>query len=274
MQGTITQIIALVLYGNRFLTTGEYDDFYPSNSVFNFCRAVTFVRQPSTEGESNELPYASSPQQWFERLCEDGIHGLRVHYTPLNDDKISDRMMVGFVGGGGRWLIEALRDSNSDYWEARWNTTGKKETDDRIWTVTYSQVGSHSRQAEPSCATLGLVTKELKRLLPRVQSFAELHRLDGFARCFLNARKALVASEPLSTVCHSDIAPSGTLRREAQALLAAAQAGWVFGGMGSWNDLGFDGEDQLTYNALSDQLYAALNRAVVEATNTSYSGTA
>lgn len=32
--------------------------------------------------------------------------------------------------------------------------------------------------------------------------------------------------------------------RSDSKLIAAAQASWVFGGMGSLNDLGFDGDDQ------------------------------
>ena len=35
----------------------------------------------------------------------------------------------------------------------------------------------------------------------------------------------------------------------------ACEAAWVFGGMGSWNDLGFQGEDQQTYERLSHRLF-------------------
>ena len=41
----------------------------------------------------------------------------------------------------------------------------------------------------------------------------------------------------------------------AAQLLGAAQSAWVFGGMGSWNDLGFEGEDQALYDRLSEELY-------------------
>lgn len=59
---------------------------------------------------------------------------------------------------------------------------------------------------------------------------------------------------------------------EAKQLLAAAQAAWVFGGMGSWNDLGFDGNDQQEYNELSDKLFSLLNQAVSNATNAASGG--
>jgi hypothetical protein len=55
---------------------------------------------------------------------------------------------------------------------------------------------------------------------------------------------------------------------EAKQLLASAQAAWVFGGMGSWNDLGFDGSDQQEYTALSDELFLLLNQALGVTVNT------
>jgi hypothetical protein len=55
---------------------------------------------------------------------------------------------------------------------------------------------------------------------------------------------------------------------EAKQLLASAQAAWVFGGMGSWNDLGFDGNDQQEYTALSDELFLLLNQAIGATVNT------
>jgi hypothetical protein len=52
-----------------------------------------------------------------------------------------------------------------------------------------------------------------------------------------------------------------------QQLLAACEAAWLFGGRGSWNDQGFEGTAQLRYEALSDELFALLNRAICVAVN-------
>ncbi len=44
MTGTLAQLIALTAYGNAYLTTGNLpDDFYPSNTTFQFCKTVDFV---------------------------------------------------------------------------------------------------------------------------------------------------------------------------------------------------------------------------------------
>lgn len=42
--------------------------------------------------------------------------------------------------------------------------------------------------------------------------------------------------------------------------LAAISAADIFGGMGSWNDQGFDGDDEAEFHAVSEQLFGAMNR--------------
>jgi len=70
-------------------------------------------------------------------------------------------------------------------------------------------------------------------------------------------------------VYHDDLAPDRALPLAATQILWAAQAAWVFGGMGSWNDLWFEGDDQSLYEQLSEDLYQLLNVAIVIAANTS-----
>jgi hypothetical protein len=272
VQGPIVQIVALVLYGNHFLRGDQLSGFYPDNSSFQFCRSVTFVRLKATGGKPLELAYASAPGDWFAKLRNDGVVGLRVVHLPANDPGISERMSVAFVGGGGRWLIEAVHGSRSDYWEGRWETTGKQEPDRRIWVVTYGQVTEGERPSSTASKGMRQITQELESLLPRMQTFAERHNLPAFTAFFGDARKLLAAPSPLGAVYHKDIAPQGTLSPEAQALLAAAQTAWVFGGMGSWNDISFEGADQTDYDSLSEQLYVLLKQATIEATNSSFTG--
>jgi predicted butyrate kinase (DUF1464 family) len=56
----------------------------------------------------------------------------------------------------------------------------------------------------------------------------------------------------------------------ARQLVFSAGSAWVFGGMGSWNDVVFDkDEDNETYERLSEQLYTRINEAIIAGT-TSY----
>jgi hypothetical protein len=63
-----------------------------------------------------------------------------------------------------------------------------------------------------------------------------------------------------------DWVPPGAISPEARALLEACRQGWVFGGMGSWNDTGDGGPD---YDLVSEQLYRALTEGVCAAANDS-----
>jgi hypothetical protein len=57
-------------------------------------------------------------------------------------------------------------------------------------------------------------------------------------------------------------------------LLGRARAAWVFGGMGSWNDLGFAGHTPETreYGALTDELYAAVVGGAATAVSAPHAG--
>jgi hypothetical protein len=52
-------------------------------------------------------------------------------------------------------------------------------------------------------------------------------------------------------------------------LLEACQTAWVFGGMGSWNDLWFEGEDQGIYERVSERLFEAVNAGIEQAATSS-----
>ena len=69
---------------------------------------------------------------------------------------------------------------------------------------------------------------------------------------------------------HRDLSPAGFLQADAVVMLDAAQSSYVFGGMGSWNDMGFAKETQKEYEQVSEDLFRALNEVIVAATNTSY----
>ena len=53
----------------------------------------------------------------------------------------------------------------------------------------------------------------------------------------------------------------------AQRLFSASYNGWVFGGMGSWNDMYFEPKSEnARYYSISSDLYSAINDAVQQAT--------
>jgi hypothetical protein len=66
----------------------------------------------------------------------------------------------------------------------------------------------------------------------------------------------------------TDLLPATGYGLEARRLLVSADHAWVFGRMGSWNDLGFDDKAvQSEYEARTRELFAAVLGGIVTATN-------
>lgn len=272
MQTAIAQMIALVIYGNAFLQgRSGTDAFYPANSTFQFCKEVKFVDLEVHGDHFHELPFATDPQQFFARLKQDGCKHLRLAYGPYGDmeDDTPPWMLAGFVGGGTRWLLEAHMPGGTDYWEGRWETSEAAEGSDAIWHVAYGRIAKHHDSVPPPANKILETKADLQVNLPLMIEFARKHDLAEFAASFETALALLEKENPLQEVYHADLGPPNFLPKGSQRLLACAQAAWVFGGMGSWSDLGFEGADQNEYMNLSDGLYGMLLDAVSEGTNAS-----
>lgn len=256
MQGHFAQQIAITTYGNAFLAgaTGvEWETFYPSNDTFTFCEYVRFVdRTPENSGQQ-ATAYADDPLRWFERLAHTGVSRLRLGCGRIEGEPLS------------RWFIETTKANESDFWDSRWDVGDQARPDQRIWRVTYGRVAVD----QPPFPAPRIDATELKDRfaanLLAIGEFARRHRLDMFAKPFTSALAALNGER--SDWKGYDLAPPSFLPPYAENLLAAAQWAWVFGGMGSWNDMSFEGDDSKDYARLTQELYQAVNEAVVVAAN-------
>lgn len=266
MQGPIAQSVALTAYGNLFLqrpADPQCSSFQDTNSTFKFCEWIRFV-VPS-ETKNVEQIYAGNPREWFEKLQNNKVEQLRIRNRPSRDARLPDRMSVAFVGGGGVWLIETRGQGRRDYWRGRWEIGDQRRRDRKIWRVLYIWVGESELGAEEPGQNLEIVKTEFKSVLERIAQFSRERKYDSFTTLFESALARLESQTPLLGTGYEDIAPRGFLPLAANQLLGAVQAAWVFGGMGSWNDLGLHKEPR--YNELSEELYQLLNAAVVAAVN-------
>ncbi len=177
-------------------------------------------------------------------------------------------MSVGFVGGGGRWLIECVKAMASDFWEARWEVGDKDDPDQNIWNVTYGRIARNAKQEKINLPSVSHLTTELKTVLGEIYSFANKNGCENFGVCFANGINAL-SVEPKEAKGYR-ISPAGHLKIESDQLINACQAAWVFGGMGSWNDLGFNDEAiNKEYEELSEKLFNLINVSLMAAVNSS-----
>jgi hypothetical protein len=140
LQGPIAQAVALAIFGNDILRGYSRENFWPASTVFKFCKAVRFVALSGAATRPTESLFAEDPMQWITRLRQEGTTRLHIHAFAHDDPGINDRMSVGFVGGGGRWLIETQQARVSDLWQARWQVENKDDPDKKIWDVAYYRI--------------------------------------------------------------------------------------------------------------------------------------
>ncbi len=267
MTGPIAQIASLTVYSNAYLFGKEPFSFDLSNSTTQFCERIAYVDWVKKLFQYGERMIAHNSDDWVKFLKNSGIKSLWLHYVSSQNADLKDRYSAGFVGAGGRWLIEASYGNKSDYWEARWEVGNKDAPNKRIWIVTYGRISRNDIKRQFQSDSLATISKRLEQNLKEIKRFAERHNLKCFGECFEKGLKCLNSSNPPEFVYHKDLLPSSFQNIESLQILCSCQASWVFGGMGSWNDMGFDGEEQEVYEKVSDDLYKTICEAIPAAVN-------
>jgi hypothetical protein len=269
VNGTIAQSVALTCYGNATIRGLQVPPFFPNNSTCEFCDSIKFIEHsPSGTGATEAVLVAGNPDEWLARLIKQRAAGIRLTRTARNDPDFPDRMSAAFVGGGGTWNIEViLNNGTSEIWIAEWEVWNQTAPDRKIWRVTYHLAGT-ARTANPRVRELEDVKADFELALTDIHMFSKQQNCGTFTERFADALKAL--DEPQADIgYHKDLAPAGTLPVIAASILKAAMSAWVFGGMGSWNDMGFEGEDQTEYDRTSEKLFLIINEAIEAAASSS-----
>ncbi len=108
MQVPIMRNVALVAAGNAAIAGKDIGRFWPDYLAFKFYTSCVFF-------DEKDALVAHDPNEWLAQIKRDA-RGLWLHHE-TREHWIEDRMTTVFVGGGPRWLIEAVRDGGSDIWE-------------------------------------------------------------------------------------------------------------------------------------------------------------
>lgn len=264
MNALIAQLVALACHGNAVLRGTESPAVFPGNSTCRFCESLRFLRvSRKLFGGFKETPVADTPEAWFAVLKEQGVGGLRVFRVGRAGMCANDRLSCLFIGGKDTWGLEALLPKGrSDFWLAKWELGDRAAPEQRIWRVNYGRI-TRSQRFTPPALTVAQAALELGEELERALAFAERQELSGFAKSFAEALDTLRSAGRTRHGYHRDLAPAGLLSVEAAGLLDACQKAWVFGGMGSWSDLGFaEPAEQTLYTALSGELLERLGVAI------------
>lgn len=159
----------------------------------------------------------------------------------------------------------ACRSGHADVWRSTWSVDREYQSScDGVWDVVYDNLGEvpDPELRHPSVES---AIEQLSGALDAIHQFASAHKTGHWGELFAAARELLTTAEP--TVPYYDqLLPDRGLQHT--RLTAALAESWVFGGMGSWNDLGFGEPDVAAdYQAVTRDLYAAVMTAVDAVTN-------
>jgi len=271
MVGTLAQLIAMVGYGNQCIANPRsHSNFFQQNSTFQYCNKVFFTAETRKNFFSSTklTTIAENPLEWYTYLSREGCQALRLYYEGSESgSNNADHQMAGMIGGGGTWVIETIYPKYSDLWYGDWKVTREPGGDNRIWSVEYRKV---EYKIQPRNLQLDLETqrKLLSGTLLAITDFAKRIGQENHASVFLKALETLDDLNPEAGFYHPDLLPEQVYSLEERQLLFAACRAWVFGGMGSWNDMVLDDEElDQEYQHLSSALYSAINQAIIAALN-------
>ncbi len=264
MTGILSQFITIVTYGNDYLMNGKIqEDFYPSHPAFKFCDRVYFNDMQETQ----EKIIADNPFGWFQYLKETGCKKLRLYFSYSGNEQFPDYKSAGMVGGGGYWHMEADYDNGCDIWASRWQVTKENDPDRNIWAVDYGLFAEKQQPTAIPC-NLDVIKKVSLERISAIAAFASEQQLDNWHSIFKNAYDILNSGQPAQNDYQRKMLPENNYSLIARQLLFAADAAWVFGGMGSWNDLSFnDNNIQQQYEQLSYNLYDNICVNVIASVN-------
>lgn len=270
MNGTLAQLVWLTSYGNEFIVNGNLpDNNYMENDVFMYNNSVDFYdfKKRWYSSTLKEHICAKNPVEWFKLLKKEKCRFLRLYYKPTGrvvvdgNDYGDERMLAGFVGGGGEWYIETVFDNYSNYWISKQEVTNAEAPDNKIWSYSYARtVGRFStNNVRYDIADL---RKKMEAALINIAAYAKKENMQFWADIFEKALKVLTGEK--TDTGYYKMLVDKNYSKETVQLLYAASIAWVFGGMGSWNDTGDNSEE---YNNVSNELYSTINLSIVAVAN-------
>jgi hypothetical protein len=265
VNGELAQVVCLAGHGSAWLAGRTGPEPPPSeeaNSAFRFVGALGF----SLDGDPVEEG-SGSVADWLRGLRARRVDRLWLVTGESGPGTVGrapfeERYLVAFAGAGS-WRILATAGPAAEVWRASWTVGDPDAPDQRIWHVHYhgTRLDETTRPPRPSPAEAALHLREAVRA---TREFAVAQGLAEWADVFGTALDPGASAETE----YPDLLPASAYPPESIRLVEMAARAWVFGGMGSWNDLGFDDtEVKSRYEKVSEDLYRSALAALVAATN-------
>jgi hypothetical protein len=265
----LAQTIALIAHGNGFLQGSKYaspPELSQSNSTFQLVASQRFIREDARlPAAKRDIEVSRNTAGWYEDLRARGAQRLALTIFEIQHTHVPAYIANAFSNFSG-WSIEVGFETGQEFWVPRWDAGRRNDPSRRIWEVVYRGVTS-SDSAESAPVDLIHANSDLRAAIDEAEAFARRAYVDFWADWFINALSLLDSVDPIPPF-HRNLLPKNGYSLRARQTLSAAVQSFVFGGMGSWNDLNFNDEDlQRDYFQVTRNLYKAVMAALVGATN-------
>lgn len=252
MNGELAQTVVLASFGNAAL----HKLLSPSDEAC--LRTHPILCQHVSTIQFHEATAQSPTDAVFEWLRDlEQSHVIRLWLTDLDSPgELEPHIAEAFSNSVPRGIATVLNDGPVVF-VPNWHFgRGQK------WIVSYKLFQLPDRIV----LTSGNVTESLRRLgdkTAQARDFASRSLQDHWCKWFASAIDTMQTGE-----LEVQYLPSQGYSYEARRLIAGAAAAWVFGGMGSWNDIWFENKNlQSEYERVTEELYAAVSDGISTAVN-------
>jgi hypothetical protein len=263
VNGELAQLIAIAAHGSAWLA-GRTGDAPPAleqtNSTFHYVRQVQFELERSLlRKRVVQLDVAG----WLAEARRRGVS--RLWLAVPGASVLSDGNLMRTPETQTWVAVATANDRPIEVWRPEWTVGDSDDPDRRIWDVTYR--GRRNTEIAPAHINPAAAMDRLTAAIREAESFASAEGMDEWAAIFGAALRLGDATDPIPPY-HPDMFPPTAFGRSARHLLATATRAFVFGGMGSWNDLAFESaKSNLAYVRVSGTLYDGVLQALVAAVN-------
>jgi hypothetical protein len=227
---------------------------------------LEFVKKLSFSIDHSEQPIADSSIKWFEYLLSEGFDRATL-FIDRYENGNTDINLLAFAGAMRSAVLTESGDREV-IWYSSEEVLDIKDPERKIWQVRFD--GSRLKDLLPRVvATVSESRTALTRSLTDLVTFCNDHQLSEWGSSF--ARSLALVDEPIASFDRpANVFPEVGYSDDVKALFFAAADSWCFGGMGSWNDMGFtDKVVQARYESVSADHYKAIVQ-VLYATTAAY----
>ncbi len=255
----LAQLIALVTHGNAYLmskSSAQPSEISHDLRVFEMVRGISFTESkgPSKKGPTQ---ISDGTAGWYRYLKDHKVRRLRIVAIDLSKARPDlPAHIASAFAGSGNWAIMSEGTTADTIWLPRYIDKGNDEALSFVGTPL-------DKRAPDACSDLDAAEQALKAALTAIRDYAKKEKVgDNWVGIFSRALEILDTDEP-SRAYISELLPETGYGHQARRLLQAASEAWVFGGMGSWNDI--CGDER--YSAVTEALYGSIIDGIITATN-------